>query len=50
VHLHESIDIESIALNDETRTSIVKLVELVFGIVIKSEEAAYYISKIVQMD
>lgn len=44
------VDIESIALSKGVSDSSIKLIQLVFGIIIKSEEGSRYIEKIMDLD
>lgn len=44
------IDVEAIAVSQAPTDSMIRLVELVFGIVIKSEDSHEYIEKIMSLD
>ena len=48
--MEQNIDLESIALSSGPNESFIRLVELVFGIVLKSENSDLFIEKILSLD
>ena len=50
MHLDDHIDLESIALSSCPNESLIRLGELVFGVVLKSENSDQYIERILGLD
>lgn len=48
--LKNDIDIESIVLSKEPNESLIKLFELVLGVVVSCPDKDFYISKILELD